>query len=318
MSLEGRTPLLLAFGEHPAECGGIRYGADRKFFRSAIVPYLEEHVLKRGQRAAVIFEYNVGFDLAGYVRNNPEHEKAVEEIVTRYWGIAANELLPSLNRGVWPIKPTDWFDWGYLDRVISINAGRPNSVICALEPLGANTAWDMYEQSGKSGALRFAGTFLEKVEVEMEILRYSARICVERSRRVARLAQAIRRQDPDAAIIIPRGYAHSGMTAFTSQEEFDITFMAHMRGAPRFSSDMIIESFRRDVGAEEQKRYAALSLHFSSYCTANAERFLREACRGGQYDEDSLRMLSVEARRYALGLEENGMLYSEKTIVPSP
>jgi hypothetical protein len=310
MALVGRTPLLLAFGEHPAECGGIRYGADKRFFKSAVVPFLEEHVERRGVKAAIIFEFNMGFDLQGYDRLNPAHAKAVHDLVAQTGKDMGDAVSPSLDAGAEIGANAYWFDWGFLDKVIAINSNKPGRVQNIVEPLGADTAWNMWDQALVSDAMRKAGTFEERVEIEKEVIKYSARTCIQRSRRVAELARSMRGQEPQMAIIIPRGYAHSGMVAFFGQDKFDITCVSHMRGAPRFSSDIIIEAFGREVSEDEWRRHAALSLRFSSYALTNGERFLREACKGGGYDEDTLRMLSVEARRYALDLEARGELYS--------
>jgi hypothetical protein len=310
MALVGRTPLLLAFGEHPAECGGIRYGADKRFFKSAIVPFLEEHVEKRGVKAAIILEFNMGFDLQGYDRLNPAHAKAVHDLVAQTGKGMEDAVSPGLDAGNGIGANAYWFDWGFLDKVIAINSGIPGRVHSIVEPLMSDIVWNMWDQTLVSYAMRKAGTFEERVEIEKEVIKYSARTCIQRSRRVAELAKRMRAEEPQGAVIIPRGYAHSGMAAFFSQEEFDITCVSHMRGGPRFSSDIIIEAFNRDVGEDEWRRHAALSLRFSSYALANGERFLREACKDGSYNEDALRMLSVEARRHALDLEARGELYS--------
>lgn len=314
MALVGRTPLLLAFGEHPAECGGIRYGADKRFFKSAVVPFLEEHVERRGEKAAIIYEFNMGFDLQGYDRLNPAHIQAVQTMVAQTGKGMGDSVSPSLDAGSEIGANAYWFDWGFLDKVMAINSITPGRVRNIVEPLAADTAWTMWDQSLAADAMRNAGSFEERVEIEKEVIKYSARTCAGRSRRVADLVRRIRGQEPQMAIVIPRGYAHSGMVAFFGQEEFDITCVSHMRGAPRFSSDIIIEAFGREVSEEEWRRHAALSLRFSNYALTNGERFLRKACNGGGYDEDALRMLSVEARRHALELEAWGELYSDGEI----
>ncbi|MFH0884320.1 MAG: hypothetical protein V1861_01260 [Candidatus Micrarchaeota archaeon] len=312
MVLVGRTPLLLAFGEHPAECGGVRYGADKKFFQSAVVPFLEEHVERRGGKAAIIFEFNVGFNLLGFDRDNPAHARAVQKMVAEHEMDMVGKVTPKLNGGMEIGPAAEWFDWGYLDKVIAINAMKPNSVLSIVEPLGADTAWSMWDQETVMATLRNADSFMEKVKIEKEIIRYSARTCIGRSRRVADLAQRIRREDPAIALIIPRGYAHSGMASFFSPADFDVTLLSHMRGASRFSSDIIIEAFAREVSDDEWTRHAALALHFNAYCSANGERFMNASKKNGSYDEDVLRLLSVEAKRYALDLEGRGELYSDR------
>jgi hypothetical protein len=294
----GRTALALAFGEHPGQSYGVRFDADRKFFRAAILPFLEEHVIRLGKKALVIHEFNVGYDLSGLQRDNKEHEEIIRALLRQTEEKANNALGATLNAGI-PLAPDQgWFDWGYAERIAEINRSIPGAITNIVEPLRPSTVWLMWEQTLACERSRGARSFEESVEIEMEAISGSIDICLGRSRRVAALVKEARESRPDMAIIVPRGFAHRGMADEFDYSEFEMTVSYGLRGAPLFSSEAIIESFGRLLGEDELRRYALLSLHFDDYLRRAWLPGIRKS--GAQLTKEAIWEARVAARRHAL------------------
>ena len=293
----GRAALLLAFGEHPGENHGISFDADRNFFKSTVLPFLEEQVIRCGKKAFVIHEYNVGIDLRGFEKGNAKDEKIVSEILMKTEEKANNAFSSSLNAGL-PLAPElGWFDWGYAERIAQMNKDNPGAIRNIVEPLKPGTAWHMWEQSvalERSSACCFS----ESVEIEIDMIRRSIEICLERSRRVVALVKAIREADPHTAIVVPRGFAHRGMSGDFDYSEFEMQVSYNLQGVPLFSSEAIIESFGRKLGEEELRRYAMLSLHYEEYIRTTG---LKKISRDGlPPTREDIRGMWVDARKHAL------------------
>lgn len=294
----GRTALALAFGEHPGQSHGLEFDADRKFFRAAILPFLEEHVIRRGKRALIIHEFNVGFDLNGLERGNEEHEKILGELVRKTEENANARLSATINSGM-PLSPDQgWFEWGYGERIAEINRSIPGAIRNIVEPLQPGTVWRMWEQTLVCERSRITGSLAESVDIEMELIRRSIDICLERSRRVVALVKEARESHPEMAIVVPRGFAHRGMADDFDYSEFEMTVSYSLRGAPLFSSEAIIESFGRTLGKEELRRYAMLSLNFDDYTRRVGLPGIRN--NGTPLTKEAIWKMRVEARRHAL------------------
>ncbi|MCI0504165.1 hypothetical protein L0Y65_05660 [Candidatus Micrarchaeota archaeon] len=296
----GRTALALAFGDHPGHCCGVSYGADKGFFRASIIPFLDEQAIDKGNKVTVIHEFNVGFNLAGADRKNPEDAKRVRQMVEQTESFANAELERTLDAGEMPGMYRDWLDWGYLERIAEINRMRPGMIRNRIEPLRQSTVWRMWDQSVSGSALRKAAPFCERVEAEMELIRLSIGICLERSGRVIALAGEIREREPGTAIAIPRGWAHRGMAGHFEYSDYEVRVAYGLKGVPHFSSEAIAESFTRTLSDDELRRYAALSLHYGEYMGRNGCRI-----HGGAENPESIPVeriweISAQARRYAL------------------
>jgi hypothetical protein len=299
----GRTALVLAFGEHPGHCCGLRYEADKAFFRGAVLPFLDEHAVSRAQKVLVIHEFNVGYDLSGMSPENPEHLAGVRGVVEKMEEHANAVLRGSLDCGIMPDEYQSWLDWGYLERIIEINRAAPGRIRNIIEPLSDSTVWRMWDQTLTCNRTGDAGGYAERVELEMEIIRHSIEICLGRSRRVSALVKEIREKEPETAIIVPRGYAHKGMAVDFDFSEFEMRVSYGLRGVPHFSSEAIAESFARKLSEGELMRYAVLSIRFDEYIR-KARTMIRPAqVNGGQITLERLLQMNAEARRYALGLE---------------
>ena len=295
MNVRGsRTPLALAFGDHPARCNGVYYGADKPFFRNAVVPFLDEQVVRGGRRAIIIHEFNIFFDLNNLDPKNASHIRHVEGIMKEAEKNANAHFRQTLDAGRPLRENAGWFDWGYLDYIAEINGRTPNMITNIVEPQRGSTLWLMNGYGSQYTPVGDADSFANRVAAEAESIRGSIRICLERSRRVSALVKEIRRKYPDAAIVVPRGYAHKGMAVDFDQSEFQLTVSERLKGVPLFSSEAIAASFSGALGDAEIARYARLSIYYSEYVAAAAEK---------PDNETEAFELSARARGYALDKE---------------
>jgi hypothetical protein len=177
-----------------------------------------------------------------------------------------------------------------MDVLVEINGKAPGTAVTIVESQSASTIWLCWERMLMERKLYVAGSREEEIELEKAVLKKASEIAFERNRRVFAHAQELRKESPKKAIIIPRGYAHLGMSTFFDPIDYDITFTSRHRGAPRFSSEAIIDSFKRQLSEQDWAWYASLSLHFSEYYDANRHR---------AHDEEAQRNLGLEARDYA-------------------
>lgn len=307
MSINGaKTALTFAFGEHPGDFFGARCRADKGFFRSKIAPFLEEQVLRKGKRAIMIHEFNAGFNLAGADRLDHAQAEIVGRLVQKAETDANAMLAATLDTGRPPNGYGGWFDWGHAECIADINRMRPGGIRNIVEPQGVSTVWRLWDQMLVEERMTGAKNFDERVAVEKEIIRHSIGICLERGRRLASLVKAFRAANPTLAIAVTRGYAHQGMVGEFDQSEFEVTSSSGTNGAPRFPSEAIIESFRRDLGEEELARFARLSVRFNEYMSANRKRILDESCNGAEAPVERVWALNKRARAYALSVEAGG------------
>ncbi len=302
-----RTPLALAFGDHPGNFHGLRFPADRAFFRAAVVPFLENAVLKEGRNAIIIHEFNTGLELGHLDRHNPEHAEAVENAMAGIERGINEHFSETLDAGRRLVRYSDWFDWGYVDDVARMNGSAPGRVRSIVEPLRASTAWLVHDSIAPRRRIRAAEGFDGMVEEECEAIRFSIAICLERSRRVSALVKEIRAADPDIAIVVPRGWAHRGMETDFDFSEFQIVASAALKGVPHFSSEAVVESFSRELGQDELHRYARLTLYGEMYHSHNRERLGAILEMGPEAAQKAMWEFNAGARRYALAMEDARM-----------
>jgi hypothetical protein len=296
----GRTPVALAFGEHPGHSCGVRYGADREFFRSAVLPFLEEHAVRRSQRVMVIHEFNIGLNLTDIDRTDPAHAGVVRRMVEDIESRANAELKRSLGAGEMPRAYRDWFDWGYLERIAEINRMWPGRIANRIEPLEGCTVWRVWDQTETMKRARDDMRIEERIGLEIDILRQSIGICLERSRRVVEAVKMLRLAEPDTAVVIPRGYAHKGMAGDFDASEFEVDVASGLQGVVQFPSEAIAESFSRDLSEDELRRYAMLSLMYDDYVGINSHRIRSVAESQEPARLERVWEVSAEARRHAL------------------
>ena len=293
---------MLAFGEHPGQHGDKVYPAHRKFFKAALLPFLED-ARQRGQRVLVIHEMSVDYRTKGLDGVN----KADVESLEAGLQIAENNmnglLSESLDVGQMLNVARDWFDWGYLDVIVDLNQAAPGTIRNIVEPFGANTLGHIDEHTELFRRSQNPMPFRERLRLEAELIRASIKISLSRSLRVVKLIKRLRSENPDLAVAVPRGYAHHGMSEHFDYSEFEMTVASSLKGAPSFLADAVAESFRRPLTDQELMIYARLSLYFEEYCL--------NAMKEGAGLENIWDTYS-EARQYALEKDRTrGRLHHE-------
>jgi hypothetical protein len=293
-----RTPLLLVFGEHGGRNGRLKIEPDKEFYKGLIDPFVEKHVVRGGKKAIVIHEYNTAINCEGL------DNREVIEIMANLEKKILLKLEATFNCGlVMDENSMDWFDWGFMDRILEINREAPGTIDCVIEPLGASTQWIMWRQSMLSRQRRSARSFDESVLTEVEMIRGSIQVCIDRDKRLVEFVNRLRRENPDRAIIIPRGYAHMGMARDFDYLHYMKSEAARLTGAPWFSTEAIIEAFSREITPAELERYARLSLHYSEYYYSHMDEHLLNARLVGAEPAEGLRELTLNAREYAFLME---------------
>ena len=266
-----KTSVLLAFGKHSSR----ESPANKKFFRRAIVPFLEEHVERRGKKATIVHENAVydAFDdeIAEKVTKKKlkAQEEPTEENVRSF-----REFLSSLERTFDemyktmikyyefantgreepPLDSSEFFEtlgglpydqsWGFEDYVLKVNRTSPYSIVNICEKPNveaALTSWHV--RTIKSGARpsRFADHLVDTVR--FEVMQMHARDAAL----VAQMEE-IAKTDPESVIVVPRGLMHKPMIQLIDKEKFDFT--VHYKG-------MLIKSIQEYHFLSTCKKYYA-------------------------------------------------------------
>ncbi len=293
-----RTPLLLVFGAHGGRNGGLKVPPDKEFYKGLVDPFVEKHVVRGGKRAVVVHEYNTSINCenlsnseVSQIMSNLEHRLKLKLDATFNHGMKMDE------------DSMDWFDWGFMDKILEINREAPSTIECVIEPLGASTQWIMWKQQQLSRIVRHTDSFDESVIAEAELIRGSIEICMDRDKRLAGFIHKLRTEDPDRAIIIPRGYAHKGMAMDFDYLNYMKIEAARLTAAPWFSTEAIIEAFSKQLTPAELERYARLSLHYNEYYYSHMDQHLAQARMAGAEPVEGLKQLTLHAREYAFSME---------------
>src|SRR5512143_489064 len=263
--------ILLAFGTH----GSGRDRPDGRFFRNAVMPFIERAV-SNGRRVAVIHEFSV----YGGVRAD-EGERSMLAHCGTLEGAAGHlrdflsDMQERANMGLRCTldvglhgEPID--DWGYNDRIRSINARRPGSILNIVEPqsLESLVAYWKISEFGK-------GIGPEGVGTMMGFIRTMAEDCIRRDRGVLGMVERTAALDPDAAIVVPRGSGHRGMVALLGGSSHQV-HVAERLDCEDFMDRAVRASYGRTLGDDELRAYAVLELELMKFVHARMESF---ACR---------------------------------------
>jgi hypothetical protein len=260
----GKTPLLLAFGEHPVPSNPVNEPGDRQFFRSQVLPFIDRHVIKEKRPATIIHEYNPYFDLGSIDRRDDEQMEHMRKRVAEVERDLNNAMAQSLDRGVMISQNPGWFDWGHMDAVLGINAKNQGRISNIIEPLASDTAWMLWDQAALSDRIEQAQSMNKLLNLQKDYLLNSITIALGRSRRVADLVKTLREKDSERAIIICRGWAHKGMVNLFNKSDFDMSAVDKI-DTPYPSSRAIIQSFSGALNEEQLGRYVVRIL-FSDQC----------------------------------------------------
>ncbi len=273
-----RTKLLLAFGLHGNEFGIMRLPPQKRFFRDAVVPFLEKHV-GRGKRDAVVihelgstkewedsFEENEKREAAGLSGDNKGMwleiiRGELYEREVRYRGI----LEKSLDIGRAPDAATDGIrmeDWGFLDHIAESNRRQNGRITNLFEPPSAEAACERWRTGFIQDMLLDNPRRKDGPELALEFLKSKINFYVKRDNAVAASAERLALESPERAIVIPRGLAHAGMTALFDSAKFDITLSKDERFTTDFVPDAAKMAYEGRTDGRELERFAALQLEF--------------------------------------------------------
>ena len=303
-----KTKLLLAFGAH----GDLKIEGDSKFFRKAVIPFLEEHVERGKRKAAIICEgtmpEEIPRDKAGpepvrtvaalyWLMRDREGflERATEWVAERdkkansfFMDVADKGLLESGTQG-WP--NSDF--WGFEEYAMGLNRKEPGTVRFLMEPPNIEAIYMDAFRKTISRLLRLTG---ENLEFVAESMRYSMRSAMLCDKEVLGLTDQLAQEDPDIAIIIPRSRSHMAMEAFFSRDRYDVFVRTGSLGEWSFESDALVRFYAGDLGERELMLYAKLEQELLSY----TKSFRLDIVQQDRFPLEVLERVYLEARAYAI------------------
>jgi hypothetical protein len=299
--------ILLAFGTH----GRGDRPPDRRFFRSAVVPFIEE-ALREGRKVAVIHELCL-YDRIGFLEEDVQRllsgrgaEGAGEwlrEDLAMVQAEANHALRNTLDLG---IAGAPVADWGFNDAIMEVNAARPGSVLSIIEPQTVESLFAHWRMRSFLSSLGPQG-----VDCMAGFIRTMAEDCIRRDLGVLRLAERSALINGEAAIVIPRGSAHRGMAGLIrGRHEL---LVAEGRSREDYMDRAVRLSYGRSLGEDEARAFAALELELLRFVHRMAKG---PACRAAD-------MLGAgewyRERLFRKGMREiDGMIAGGRFELPVP
>jgi hypothetical protein len=329
-----RTKALLAFGAH----GSQFTPGERKFFRNAVVPFIEG-IAKEGGKAALIYEGVLPGNITSLplgpqlseIKNALDFlQKNRNDIVAKIKdsiscaettirctlektvdkGFFLSDFEPQSQEriqlnGIFPVE------WGFEDDVKKINQDRPGTVRFLHEPQDAEALYlgmiyDLLERiistRGNDDALQFMVQYVRSGLEQMLL----------RDRAVVSLAEKLANEDLERSIVIPRGYFHESMVILFNSDLFDVTCMKGTTCNIRNFEWYAVEGFYQgSLREEELEKYAILELASTRFVMdelnlpdgTNAAWETRQALAPTSLE--TARTLSNKARTHALTLHPN-------------
>ncbi|MCP4648119.1 MAG: hypothetical protein GY852_10385 [bacterium] len=275
-----RAPVLLAMGRHGTKDDG---SCQKGFFKKTVVPFMREQVSKRRNVFLIqeLFIHEGGFKPFTPERRKQllaEDEGAIHSIQKTLdstkdkWDLMLRESIGKgiESEGAARIGITDW---GYMEAILELNAERENSVIMVVEPPDARvlckdmqrrdfdkkvmeepTSWEMGDEMA---GLR---SMVERIGRSMH---NTINVTVGRDSALVGLVKRIVAENPDPAIIVPRGSAHIGMEHLFDPEVFELTVIGS--GLPKdFSQRAVYESYKRELQPQEIGEFALMQIELAT------------------------------------------------------
>jgi len=312
-----RTKLLLAFGTH----GNAELEGDKRFFRNAIIPFLDEHVKNGKGKAAVIYE---GFQPTRIEEDGsrPEKERVKDNLaflrrkkktVMDYLGLisagfeeTASAILRNIaNKGTPPGSyiPKDMEQeitsmlyssfLGFEEYAMALNRLEPGTVSFFSEPQNAQA---IYAET--YGKLLHRSLSLEPKNpgIATKCMALDIEHMMLRDREVKILADRLAAEDPDIAIIIPRSRNHMAMEALFERDRYDISLLMGSLGEWSFESDAMVGFYAGELSERELMLYAKLEQELLSY----TKSFRLDVVQQDRFPLEVLDRVYLEARAYAI------------------
>lgn len=254
---EKKTPVLFAFGHHP---WGALHG-DTRFFRRSVVPFAKNQ-LNQGRRVAIIAEmttYLSRYD-KDYYSHKLEQKGLNPEQAMRAWA-AVQEIV--MQHNILRTDPVIHKPWGFEKAVVKLNQNGAG-IELTVEPNLISTVYLLHVPALLNPPdikqLRHK-SYSEQLDEMVTYLRAWIAAHVSRDRNVAQKANDLASEDPDRAIIIPRGYGHRGMVCLFDETRYSITIKE--RSFPMdFIYDAMALSYTKELNQSELEQFAKLQLNF--------------------------------------------------------
>ncbi len=270
----GKTPVLLAFGKHHGNVGDMKILSEKRFFRGAVLPVLDESY-RRNRKTAVIFEWTLNNEVVirkeeveayrqGKIIQIQDKISAIEREIKRWEEGLKSSLLEPLDRGA-----TIPNDLGFERKIAEINGLCPGLISCMPEPHVAEVILE-----NKVGDLVWSRIDEAKgddaIELMVEFIKAFAKAIVLRDKGVFELVRRLRRETPEISIVIPRGAAHSGMEVLFPRSEYDVS-MVCSNVYFDFASEAPMRSYKKEISREELVDFARLQLDFKKHFEATEQ-----------------------------------------------
>jgi len=320
----------LAFGTH----GNAELEGDKRFFRNAIIPFLDEHVKKGKGKAAVIYE---GFQPTRIEEDEskPEKERVKDNLaflrrkkktVMEYLGLisagfeeTASAILRNIaNKGTPPGSyiPKDMEQeiigmlyssfLGFEEYAMALNRLEPGTVSFFSEPQNAQA---IYAETYGKLLHRSLGLEPKNPGIATKCMALAIEHMMLRDREVKDLAGRLAKESPEIAIIIPRGRAHAPMEMMFKQDRYDISLHIGSPDILTFENDAMIRAYGGKLSRRELSLFAKLEEGISAYARMMGfdldsdkpdNRLLEFAKQTGRSLIQALEKLIFDARAYAI------------------
>ena len=325
-----RTTLLLAFGTH----GNAELEGDKRFFRNAIIPFLDEHVKKGKGKAAVIYE---GFQPTRIEEDEsrPEKERVKDNLaflrrkkktVMDYLGLmsagfeeTASAILRNIaNKGTPPGSyiPKDMEQeitsmlyssfLGFEEYAMALNRLEPGTVSFFSEPQNAQA---IYAETYGKLLQRSLSLEPKNSGIAAKCMALDIEHMMLRDREVKNLAERLAKESPDIAIIIPRGRAHAPMEMLFDKNKYGISLHIGSPDILTFENDAMIRAYGGRLSRRELRLFAKLEEEISAYARMMGfdldsdkpdNRLLEFAKQTNRSLIQALEKLFLDARAYAI------------------
>jgi len=296
-----KTPVLLAFGKHGRQ-------GDKRFFRENVGSFIDKRIIKEQREGAIIYELllyprvpsapqtpeqmKYALERKGNYRRKFESE--LEDLETRInedWMETRDRGNPFMKRSL---------NWGFENQVMGINLHSPGKITHKIEPQRADVAYADWVMTLDADKLILPGyDHSRMVEDLVDFIPKLIEYQVLRGKHVKSLVDKLREENPERAIIIPRGTAHKGMRHLFSPEEYDVTF-ADSGYQLDFTDALLASSYARMPSQNKIRQTAVLQAHYIDYWNANSVRLIQPLLKIVGLQNIAERKIEEGARQYAL------------------
>ena len=307
-----KTALLLAFGAHNSKSG-----YDKKFNRDTVGNFIDEKVVSDGRNAIIITEL-LGYDifpsapktidqkieLFGMSKNRIRKvKKVIEREAKDYENRLNNKWKETRENG----SPFMWrtLSLGFEPKVLAINSKDHGRIQNIVEPHSAEIGFEkwMSDLSYESYAQTRYVSREEKLGAMKKYVSHFLKSQIARVLALANKADKLRQENPDMAIIIPRGTSHRGMLSLFNENDYDIS-SASADYALDFVDELLANSYDVFPDSDTLDKVVSLQLDYESHFQRAKIKPYQLFLRSFGFSHHSERLLEDSSRSYAYSREE--------------